>query len=84
MYFGSGVYDSAMQIVETHNTADLSDPCESDIVKSIVEASKRELNRPIKKTEPLTADLMKLLFLKFLCILALEFMIVLCKLLKSV
>ena len=42
-----------------HNTAGLSDPCEADIVRSIVEASKRGLNRPI------TADLMKLLFLKF-------------------
>jgi hypothetical protein len=48
-----------------HNTADLSDPCEADIVRSIVEASKLELNRPIKKKEPLTTDLMKLLFLKF-------------------
>ena len=48
-----------------HNTAGLSDPCEADIVRSIVEASKRELNRRIKKNEPLTADLMKLLFLKF-------------------
>jgi hypothetical protein len=38
---------------------------EADIVRSIVEASKRELNRPIKKKEPLMADLMKLLFLKF-------------------
>jgi hypothetical protein len=48
-----------------HNTTGLSDPREADIVRSLVEASKRELNRPIKKTEPLTADLMKLLFLKF-------------------
>jgi hypothetical protein len=48
-----------------HNTTGLSDPCEADIVRSIVEASKRELNRPIKKKELLTADLMKLLFLIF-------------------
>jgi hypothetical protein len=41
------------------NTAGLSDPCEADIVRSIVEASKRELNRPIM------ADLIKLLFPKF-------------------
>jgi hypothetical protein len=27
-----------------HNTAGLSDPCEADIVRNIVEASKRELN----------------------------------------
>jgi hypothetical protein len=40
-----------------HTTAGLSDPCEADIVRSRVEASKRELNRPIKKKEPLTADL---------------------------
>jgi len=32
-----------------HNTAGLSDPGKADIVRSIVEASKRELNRPIKK-----------------------------------
>ena len=31
-----------------HNTAGLSDPCEADIVRRKVEASKRELNRPIK------------------------------------
>ena len=48
-----------------HHTAGLSDQCEADIVRSRVEVSKRELNRPIKKKEPLTADLMKLLFLKF-------------------
>jgi hypothetical protein len=42
-----------------------NDPCEADIVRSIVETSTRELNRSIKKKEPLTADLMKLLFLKF-------------------
>jgi hypothetical protein len=42
-----------------HTTAGLSDPYEADIVRSIVEASNRELNIPI------TADLMKLLFLKF-------------------
>ena len=49
-----------------HNTAGLSDSCEVDIVRSIVEASKRELNRPIKKKiTAFTADLMKLLFLKF-------------------
>ena len=29
--------------------AGLSDPCEADIVRSIVEASTQELNRPIKK-----------------------------------
>lgn len=32
-----------------HKTAGLSDPGEADIIRSIVEASKRELNRPIKK-----------------------------------
>jgi hypothetical protein len=47
------------------NTAGLSDPCEANIVRSIVEASKRELNRQINKKEPLTTDLMKLRFLKF-------------------
>jgi hypothetical protein len=48
-----------------HNTAGLSDPCEAYIVRRNVEASQRELNRPIKKKEPPTADLMKLLFLRF-------------------
>ena len=32
-----------------HNTTGLSNPCEADIVRRRVEASKRELNRPIKK-----------------------------------
>ena len=50
---------------QDHITAGLSDPCEADIVRIIVEASKQELNRLIKKKEPPTADLMKLLFLKF-------------------
>jgi hypothetical protein len=39
-----------------HTTAGLSDQCEADIVRSIVEASTRELNRPIKKKEPLTCN----------------------------
>ena len=52
-------------IKRAHKTAGLSDPGEADIVRSIVEASKRELNRPIKKKKTFTADLMKLLFVKF-------------------
>jgi hypothetical protein len=52
-------------LIQDHNTSGLSDPREADIVRIIVEASKQELNKPIKKNEPLTADLMKLLFLKF-------------------
>ena len=49
----------------TYTTTGVSDPCEAYIVRSIVEASNRELNRPIQKVEPFTTDLMKLLFLKF-------------------
>jgi hypothetical protein len=46
----STIIESALYgINRAHNTAGLSDPCEADIVRSIVEASKRELNRPIKK-----------------------------------
>ena len=48
-----------------HITVGLSDPGEADIVRSLVEASKRKLNRPIKKKEQFTVDLMKLLFLIF-------------------
>lgn len=48
-----------------HNTTGLSDPGEADIDRRIVEASKRVLNRPIKKKEQFTTDLMKLLSVKF-------------------
>ena len=55
----STIESSYYDIKWAHNTADVSDPCETDIVRRIVEASKRELNRPIM------ADLIKLLFPKF-------------------
>ena len=48
-----------------HYTTGLLDPGEADIDRSIVEASTRVINRPIKKKEQLTTDLVKLLFVKF-------------------
>ncbi|CAC5408408.1 unnamed protein product [Mytilus coruscus] len=48
-----------------HSLAGFEDPCDSDIVKCIVEASKRKLNRPIQKKEPMNANIMLSLFKKF-------------------
>ena len=48
-----------------HSLAGFEDPCASDIVKCIVEASKRKLNRPIQKKEPMNANIMISLFKKF-------------------
>ncbi|CAG2190268.1 unnamed protein product [Mytilus edulis] len=48
-----------------HSLAGFEDPCASDIVKCIVEASKRKLNRPIHKKEPMNANIMLSLFKKF-------------------
>jgi hypothetical protein len=67
---GSVKYHSTIEnafygIKWAHNIAGFSDPCEANIVRRNVEASKQELNRPIKKKEPPTSDLMKLLFLTF-------------------
>ncbi|CAC5406442.1 unnamed protein product [Mytilus coruscus] len=48
-----------------HSLAGFEDPCDSDIVKCIVEASKRKLNRPIQKKDPMNANIMLSLFKKF-------------------
>lgn len=48
-----------------HNIAGVQDPCNSDIVKHIVEASKRLLTRPVKKKLPVDSDIMNKLFQRF-------------------
>ena len=45
-----------------HQTAGLKNPCESDIVRSILDASKRIRTRPIKKKTPVGPDIIKRLF----------------------
>ena len=40
----------------------VKNPCESDIVKSVLEASKRKLSRPIQKKRPVDPDVMRKLF----------------------
>lgn len=57
------VVESAMYSIKwAHDTAGLADPCDSDIVRSVVQAAKRVLNRPINKKEPVEANTMKKLF----------------------
>ena len=48
-----------------HKLANSPDPCESDLVRSVVEASKRNLNRPVQKKEPIDANSIKALFNKY-------------------
>ena len=45
-----------------HQMADVPDPCISEVIKNIVEASKRKLCRPIKKKKPITPEEMIQLF----------------------
>ena len=39
-----------------HNLYGFSNPCESNLVKGILESAKRSLSRPIVKKEPVTPD----------------------------
>lgn len=48
-----------------HNIAGVKNPCDSDVVSAIVEAARRKLNRPVKKKEPISADIMLKLFEKY-------------------
>ena len=48
-----------------HNLAGVVNPCDSEVVILIMEAAKRTLNRPIKKKEPVTSDIMIKLFSKY-------------------
>lgn len=61
----SSVESAFYSIKWAHNLANLEDPCDSDFVRSIVEASKRLLNRPILMKTPVDADVIKSLFNNF-------------------
>lgn len=45
-----------------HQMTGVPDPCISEVIKNIVEASKRKLCRPIKKNKPITPEEMIQLF----------------------
>lgn len=45
--------------------AGLNNPCQSELLRNIVESAKRTLTRTVKKKEPVTSDIIKLLFQKF-------------------
>jgi hypothetical protein len=49
--------------------AGLHNPCKSDLLRNIVESAKRMLSRTIKKKEPVSPDLMKMLFQRFVTVL---------------
>ncbi|CAG2244135.1 unnamed protein product [Mytilus edulis] len=49
-----------------HNLAGVANPCDSEMVRLIVEASRRKLNRPIEKKSPVTSDIMIKLFSKYI------------------
>ncbi|CAG2240881.1 unnamed protein product [Mytilus edulis] len=61
----SSVETAFYSIKWAHKLANLVDPCESDLVGSIVESSKRILNRPVQKKEPIDATTIKTLFNRF-------------------
>ncbi|XP_071172218.1 uncharacterized protein [Mytilus edulis] len=48
-----------------HNLAGVANPCDSEMVRLIVEASRRKLNRPIETKSPVTSDIMIKFFSKY-------------------
>ena len=48
-----------------HDTTGLDNPCKSELLRNIVESAKRKLSCTIKKKDPVTADIMKMLFQRF-------------------
>jgi len=48
-----------------HGLFGLSDPCDSNFVKGILESAKRSLSRPIVKKEPVTLDMVLSICQKF-------------------
>lgn len=60
------VIESALYGIKwAHKLAGVTDTCDSDIVRSVLEASKRILTRPIKKKDPVNPNIMHKLFEKF-------------------
>jgi integrase len=58
----SSVESDFYSIKWVHQMAGVPDPCISEVIKNIVEASKRKLCRPIKKNKPITPEEMIQLF----------------------
>ena len=48
-----------------HDLASLPDPCNSSLVLSLIESAKRLLSIPVKKKEPVTPEVIQLLFAKY-------------------
>ena len=48
-----------------HNLYEFSDPCDSNLVKGILESAKRSLSRPVVKKEPVTPDMIFKICQKF-------------------
>ena len=53
-----------------HNLFGLSNPCESNLVKGILESAKRSLSRPMVKKEPVTPDMIFNICQKFVSLYA--------------
>jgi len=49
----------------THEISGYEDPCNSSIVRAVLEAAKRLLSVPVKKKEPVTPEVMLSLFSRF-------------------
>ena len=58
----SSVESDFNSIKWAHQMAGVSDSCISEVIKNIVEASKRKLRRPIEKKKPITPEVMIQLF----------------------
>ena len=60
------VIESAYHSIKwAHSLAGVNNPCDSEIIAYIVNAARRKLNRPFKKNEPVTSDIMIKLFAKY-------------------
>ncbi|CAC5415155.1 unnamed protein product [Mytilus coruscus] len=61
----SSVETAFYSIKWAHKLVNLADPCETDLVRSVVESSKRILNKPVQKKEPIDTTTIKTLFNRF-------------------
>jgi hypothetical protein len=43
----------------THEVSGFENPCDSCLVKSVVEGARRQLSRPCTKKEPITPDILR-------------------------
>ena len=57
-FFSYSALEAALDGIHwVHSLYGLSDPCNSNLVKGILESAKRSLSRPVVKKEPVTPEM---------------------------